>query len=102
MKIWKKIFIYSLVLFLTVFNLGAFFIIENNHNLILKREIDRGLSEHLSIYSGLKGNLLFLKERVGDTRISRKNIYNLTINDFMKNFNDKNMYIDKERKGIER
>ncbi len=94
MKIWKKIFIYSLVLFLTVFNLGAFFIIENNHNLILKREIDRGLSEHLSIYSGLKGNLLFLKERVGDTRISRKNIYNLTINDFMKNFNDKNMYIE--------
>lgn len=94
MKIWKKIFIYSLVIFLTVFNLGAFFIIENNHNLILKREIDRGLSEHLSIYSGLKGNLLFLKERVGDTRISRKNIYNLIINDFMKNFNDKNMYIE--------
>lgn len=94
MKIWEKIFIYSLVLFLTVFNLGAFFIIENNHNLILKREIDRGLSEHLSIYSGLKGNLLFLKERVGDTKISRKNIYDLTINDFMKNFNDKNMYIE--------
>lgn len=94
MKIWKKIFVYSLVLFLTVFNLGAFFIIENNHNLILKREIDRGLSEHLSIYSGLKGNLLFLKERVGDTKISRKNIYDLTINDFMKNFNDKNMYIE--------
>lgn len=94
MKIWKKIFIYSLVLFLTVFNLGAFFIIENNHNLILKREIDRGLSEHLSIYSGLKGNLLFLKERVGDTKISRKTIYDLTIDDFMKNFNDKNMYIE--------
>ncbi|MGH4122265.1 MAG: ATP-binding protein [Clostridium sp.] len=53
MKFWQKIFIYSLLLFLVIFNFGGIFLIQNSHNLSLKREIDRSLGEHKNISAGI-------------------------------------------------
>ncbi|KAJ50943.1 signal transduction histidine kinase, partial [Clostridium tetanomorphum DSM 665] len=53
MKFWQKIFIYSLLLFLISLNFGSIFLIENSHNLNLKREIDRSISEQSNILSGI-------------------------------------------------
>ncbi|MEH6892230.1 hypothetical protein V7024_21685 [Bacillus sp. JJ864] len=53
MKFWHKISIYSSLLFLVIFNFCAVGLIQNSHNLNLKREIDRSLDEHRNISTGI-------------------------------------------------
>lgn len=94
MKIGQKIFIYSFVLFLCIFNIGAVFIIENSHDLNLQREIDRGLNEHLSIYSGI--NVIFSvdKDNIVEKKDIKTNFLNIIITDFLAKFNDENVFIE--------
>ena len=53
MKFWKRIFIYSMTLFLILFNGGGIFIIENIH----KRSIDRTIKSSLDELKGVEGTL---------------------------------------------
>ncbi|WP_097026197.1 sensor histidine kinase [Clostridium peptidivorans] len=46
MKFWKKIFIYSMTLFLIIFNGAGIFIIENIHKRSLDRTIKAAIDEH--------------------------------------------------------
>ncbi|WMJ81690.1 HAMP domain-containing sensor histidine kinase [Clostridium sp. MB40-C1] len=46
MKFWKKIFIYSMTLFLIIFNGAGIFIIENIHERSLNRTIKAAIDEH--------------------------------------------------------
>lgn len=46
MKFWKKIFIYSITLFLIIFNGAGIFIIENIHKRSLDRTIKAAITEH--------------------------------------------------------
>lgn len=94
MKFWQKIFIYSLILFVIVFNLGAVFLIENSHNLSLQREVDRGLSEHLSVFTGVNVSLSIVKDRMKYSRDLMNGILYITINDYLERFKDGNIYIE--------
>lgn len=95
MKLWKKIFIYSFLLFVTVFNIAGFFLVENSHNLSLHREIDRGLSEQGSLKSGIKMNLSIIKymakssEKDSDDTLLKK-----IVDNYAKNTNHNNAYIE--------
>ncbi|MCM1988708.1 HAMP domain-containing sensor histidine kinase [Oceanirhabdus seepicola] len=91
MKFWQKIFIYSLILFLIAFNLGGYFLIEKSHNLNLEREIDRGLSEHYSIYTGIIYYTIF-PSGLNPNSLSDSN-KDVMIN-YLKSFNNKNMYLE--------
>ncbi|WP_026895647.1 sensor histidine kinase [Clostridiisalibacter paucivorans] len=95
MKFWQKILIYSLLIFLVIFNIGAYFLIENSHELSLKREVNRGLSEHLSIYSGVKSSIASISSisKKLDKFFYEKNIY-FVLKDYIKTFNDENIYIE--------
>ncbi|MEJ8553805.1 sensor histidine kinase [Tepidibacter sp. Z1-5] len=88
MKFWQKILIYSVILFLIMFNIGAYFLIENSHNLSLKREVNRGLSDHLNAYLGVKSIITSIKEPV-----SEEFMYYILKN-YMKNFKDEKTYIE--------
>lgn len=94
MKLRQKIIINFLFLFLFIFNLGGIIVIENSHNLGLKKEIDRGLSEHLSIYSGVR---IILSATKNSTMMYEKNendILNSIIKGFLSNFNDQDINIE--------
>lgn len=53
MKFWKRIFIYSMILFLLLFNSAGIFIIENMH----KRSVDRTVKAALDEHKGIEGIL---------------------------------------------
>ena len=54
MKIWMKIFLCSFLIFESVFNIGGIILIEYGFNQSLKREINSGLNEQLTMHSGLQ------------------------------------------------
>ncbi|WP_099191557.1 sensor histidine kinase [Tepidibacter mesophilus] len=91
MKFWKKIFIYSLALFLIILNIGGIFLLENSHNLNLNREIERGLSEHASVYSGVK---MIIKDRQAYSQIFEKNVLGVMMKRYLEDSNDENIYIE--------
>lgn len=91
MRFWQKIFIYNFLLFIIIFNLGGVFLIENRHGLSLNREIERGLGEHLSIYSGVQ---LIGKYRLNYDEKFNKDMLRITMKDFLKKFHDKKIYIE--------
>lgn len=91
MKFWKKIFVYSLILFLVVFNTGGVFLLENSHNLNLNREIERALSEHYSIYSGAK---MIIEDRKTYLQVFEKNILEIMMKQYLESSNDEKIYIE--------
>ncbi|SKC65606.1 sensor histidine kinase [Maledivibacter halophilus] len=95
MKFWQRILIYSVIIFLIIFNIGAYFLIQKSHDLSLNREVDRGLSEHLSIYSGVTSSIASINSITGklDDLFYRKIIY-LVLEDYIDKFNDKKTYIE--------
>ncbi|PAB61094.1 sensor histidine kinase [Anaeromicrobium sediminis] len=93
MKFWQKIFLYFLILFLIIFNFTGFFLIENSHKIQLEREVDRGLSEHWSIYSGMSVNLALAQKQALNYYDYDKILYSATV-EYLKNFNDENMHVE--------
>ncbi len=91
MKFWQKIFIYSLILFLIVFNIGGYFLIKNSYHLSMKREIDRGLSEHLSVYSGVR---LIIKDRLLYEENFGEAYLHVAMKSYINSFNDKKIYLE--------
>ncbi|ERK28960.1 sensor histidine kinase [Clostridium intestinale] len=55
MKFWKRIFIYSMILFLVLFNSTGLFIIENMH----KRNVDRAVKAVIDRHKGIE-SILYL------------------------------------------
>lgn len=53
MKIWSKITVYSLVVFIVIFNLSGILIIENNHSNILSQEVETSLNQTATVYKGI-------------------------------------------------
>lgn len=95
MKLWQKIFIYSFLLFITVFNIAGFFLVGNSHNLSLHREIDRGLSEQGSLVSGIKMNLSILKYMPKySEKDSKDALLKKVVNNYASNFRSGNAYIE--------
>lgn len=94
MKLRQKIFVNFLILFLLVFNLGAIIIIQNTHNISLGREIDRGLTEHLSIDSGIKAILSINKDKQNNYNEKDDAILNPIIKAYLSSFNNKDISIE--------
>lgn len=53
MKIWKKIFLYSIILFIFLFNGAGIFIIENIYNRNLEMAIKSTINESSSVRSSI-------------------------------------------------
>ncbi|MCM3629177.1 HAMP domain-containing histidine kinase [Paenibacillus glycanilyticus] len=53
MKFWLKIFTFSIIIFILVFNATSFIVIQRNHGKLLNREIDNALSQNKNIHSSV-------------------------------------------------
>ncbi|SFE18115.1 Signal transduction histidine kinase [Paenibacillus catalpae] len=53
MKFWLKIFTFSIVIFILIFNATSFIVIERNHSKMLNREINNALSQNMNIHSSV-------------------------------------------------
>ncbi|MGG3522812.1 HAMP domain-containing sensor histidine kinase [Bacillus pseudomycoides] len=95
MKFWHKISIYSSLLFLVIFNFGAVGLIQNSHNLNLKREIDRSLDEHRNISTGISYYNMISNNYLD---IESKNIvktdYKEVVKKYLEKLNSKNNYLE--------
>lgn len=49
MKFWQKIYVFSLLTFVLIFNLSSILIIERNHSKLLNQEISSTLNENMNI-----------------------------------------------------
>ncbi|MBU3213922.1 HAMP domain-containing histidine kinase [Clostridium estertheticum] len=96
MKFWQRIYILFLTLFILTFNFAGILIIEKIHNETLKSEVDRALSEQLSIYSGVNLSIpVYDTLRMYSRNISSDNeILSNAINDYYKEYNDKNVFVE--------
>ncbi len=83
MKFWKRIFIYSMTLFLIIFNSAGIFIIENIH----KRSIDRTIKVALDEHKNVEGILDLNSDSFVDTT---KIIYSNDKSNLSSVDNDKN------------
>ncbi|MCT4584221.1 MAG: HAMP domain-containing histidine kinase [Peptostreptococcaceae bacterium] len=54
MKLWQKIFVCFVLLFLTIFNIGIYLVLENCHKLSLEREVRSSLIEEYAVLESIK------------------------------------------------
>lgn len=57
MKLWQKLYIFTLILFISIFNFTGILFIEKSNNTSLKREVNRCFNEQISINSGVDTSL---------------------------------------------
>lgn len=113
MKLWKKIYISSLLIFLSTFSLSGVMLISKIHNNSLKGEIDKGLSNQEIISSQLyinyrmvqsSSDLKDLKKNVNEcmNRVDKKDGY-VEILDKKNNYvyNSANLKISNDRKELQ-
>ena len=61
MKLWQKIYLFSILPFLLLFHLASVLIIERNHSKLLQQEIEATLRENRSIRSAIEAIVPFLR-----------------------------------------
>lgn len=67
MKLWLKIYIFSLLLLVLTLNLAGFILIQKLHNDLLEKEVDRCLAEQKFVSSQLRFNSLYMQKIYSDT-----------------------------------
>jgi len=62
MKLWLKIYLFSLLLLIFTLNIAGFILIQKLHNDLLEKEVEKCLSEQKFVYSEFKINSLALQK----------------------------------------
>lgn len=94
MRLWQKIFLCSFLLFELVFNATILYLIQVNFNSNLEKEIDRGLSDHFVIFSGLKTNGTFFKDKFGYSNEIVTDFLKIAVRDYTQYFENKGVFIE--------
>ncbi|NWK72685.1 sensor histidine kinase, partial [Bacillus paramycoides] len=78
-----------------IFNFGAVCLIQNSHNLNLKREIDRSLDEHRNISTGISYyNMISNNYLYNESKNIVKADYKEVIKKYLEKLNSKNNYLE--------
>ena len=67
MKLWLKIYLFSLMLLIFTLNIAGFILIQKLHNDLLEKEVDKCLSEQKFASSQLRINSLYMQKIYSDT-----------------------------------
>lgn len=97
MKLWQKVFLCTFLLFEVVFIAACFYLIEHNFNRNLQKEIERGLTEQLIIYSSLQSNWTYinnLNQKLGLTKDNTRQILQTISQEFTGYFDKKLVSIE--------
>lgn len=85
MKFWKKIFLYSLVLFLLLFNGGGIILIEKIYSENLNNTIKSLMDKSLNVESVMYLNSDYLMNVEVDSESNMKNWMNIIVNGYLQN-----------------
>ncbi|WP_019241632.1 MULTISPECIES: sensor histidine kinase [Bacillus] len=91
MKIWQKVYIFSVLIFFIIFNTTNIFIIEKKYRTMLNNDIQLALAEQFSFYSGLNVSIpLYTQMQLYSTNIySMENLISNSIKNYIES-NSKN------------
>ncbi|WP_152391761.1 sensor histidine kinase [Paenibacillus guangzhouensis] len=92
MKFWHKIFLFSFLAFVVIFNAASILVIERSHNKILSQEINGALSQNMSIHSSIDAIVPIL--RIYDSLDYEKTVLTNIAKEFVEKNSDQQVYID--------
>lgn len=84
MKLWQKIYLFSLLLLIFTLNIAGFLLIQKFHNDLLGKEVEKCITEQNFVASELKMNTTLLKELAPDTAFNLER----SINSLMSEYTD--------------
>ncbi|GMQ55900.1 HAMP domain-containing sensor histidine kinase [Vallitalea sediminicola] len=96
MKIWFKMYLFSIILFSLIFWITVFIIIETFHNNTLTHQVTNSLNEHQNIYNGINMDIPAyekLQRYSRDTLSSTQTLVS-SFNVYASNYNSDNFYLE--------
>jgi len=82
MRLWQKIFLYTLALVILAISITSSLLLSNNHKLIIEREEKSALSEHEYLISDIKGNVVYNRLKESITFLSEEDVLKIIGNIF--------------------
>ncbi|RXZ83220.1 sensor histidine kinase [Paenibacillaceae bacterium] len=92
MKFWQKIYVFSILVFVLIFNAASIMVIERSHNRILGQEINSALSQNMSIHSSVDAIVPIL--RIYDSIDYEKTVLTRIANEFVEKNTEQSIYLD--------
>ena len=91
MKLWQKIYFFSLVLLIVTLNITGFSLVQNFHNKLLKREVDKCITQQEYLISDLQFCTSFVRKIQNDISTQPEYSIRVLMEDFSHN-RDSNGY----------
>ncbi|MFF2908390.1 sensor histidine kinase [Paenibacillus sp. NPDC057934] len=92
MKFWQKIYLFSILVFVIIFNVASIMVIERSHNKMLTQAINVALSQNMSIHSSVDAIVPIL--RIYDSIDYEKTVLTRIANEFVDKNSDQGIYMD--------
>ncbi|MEC0244585.1 HAMP domain-containing sensor histidine kinase [Paenibacillus chitinolyticus] len=92
MKFWQKIYLFSILVFVFIFNAASVMVIERSHGKILDQEINGALSQNMSIHSSVDAIVPIL--RIYDSIDYEKTVLTNIANEFVAKNSDQRIYLE--------
>lgn len=92
MKFWQKIYLFSFLVFVIIFNAASVMVIERSHNKMLGQEINNALSQNMSIHSSVDAIVPIL--RIYDSIDYEKTVLTSIANEFVEKNSDERVYLE--------
>ncbi|GIP22248.1 cell wall metabolism sensor histidine kinase WalK [Paenibacillus sp. J22TS3] len=92
MKFWQKIYVFSVLVFVIVFNAASIIVIERSHNRMLEQEINSAISQNMSIHSSVNAIVPIL--RIYDSIDYEKTVLTRIANGFVGTNTEQRAYLD--------
>jgi signal transduction histidine kinase len=92
MKFWQKIYLFSILVFIIIFNVASIMVIERSHNKMLQQEINSALSQNMSIHTSVNAIVPIL--RIYDSIDYEKTVLTRIANEFVGKNSDGISYLD--------
>ncbi len=92
MKFWKKIYLFSLLAFVLIFNLSSILFIERIHSKMLEQEITSTLSENMNIQASV--NAIVPIMQIYDSVDYEKKVMEQIVNEFISQNRNQQIFIE--------
>ncbi|MCR8642932.1 HAMP domain-containing histidine kinase [Paenibacillus sp. N1-5-1-14] len=92
MKFWQKIYLFSFLVFVIIFNAASLMVIERSHKKMLGQEINNTLSQNMSIHSSVDAIVPIL--RIYDSIDYEKTVLTNIANEFVEKNSDQQVYLE--------
>ncbi|MCQ6559780.1 sensor histidine kinase [Paenibacillus mendelii] len=92
MKFWQKIYLFSILTFVMIFNAASVMVIERNHSQMLQQEINNTLSANMSVNSSVNAIIPIL--RIYDSIDYEKTVLTNIAKEFVDKNRDANIFLE--------